>query len=190
MIPRSLSEQNADTEQIVDVLLSRVSATINCCLPGVVKSFDAATQTASIQPTIRRRIRVKSGVKEYPYPLLTDVPVLMLGGGTQFLTMPITVGDECIVLFSDVCMDAWFQSGGVQNPILARSHDLSDGFAIVGFRSKPNKLASVNTTYPAVSDLVIAGKRFEEWLEEAGGGMTASFDDANETIVITNGGGS
>lgn len=184
MIPRSVSEQTADTEQLLNALLARVSATINCCLPGIVKKFDSKTQTAAIQPTVRRRIRTRAGVKEYPYPLLTDVPVLMLGGGAHFFTMPVTAGDECIVLFSDVCMDAWFQSGGVQNPMIARGHDLSDGFALVGFRSKPNMIQNMDTQYPAVSDLVIAGKRFSEWLEEAGGGMTARFDDENETLVI------
>ena len=188
MIPRSLSEQNADMEQIVDSILARSSAVLNCCLPGIVSSFDASTQTASIQPTIRKRIRTPEGVTEIPYPLLVDVPVLMLGGGSHFITMPVKAGDECIVLFSDLCIDAWFQSGGVQNQIIARSHDLSDGFAIVGFRSKPHALSNVDTVYPAVSDIVIAGKRFEEWIEEAGGGggMVASFDDENETIVIEN----
>lgn len=35
-------------------------------------------------------------------------------------------------------MDAWWQNGGVQNQADHRRHDLSDGFAIVGFRSQPN----------------------------------------------------
>ena len=34
-------------------------------------------------------------------------------------------------------MDAWWQSGGIQNQVESRRHDLSDGFAIVGFRSQP-----------------------------------------------------
>jgi hypothetical protein len=34
-------------------------------------------------------------------------------------------------------MDAWWQSGGVQNQVERRRHDLSDGFALVGFRSQP-----------------------------------------------------
>ena len=36
---------------------------------------------------------------------------------------------------ADRCIDAWMQSGGVQNPMTGRRHDLSDGFALVGFRS-------------------------------------------------------
>lgn len=183
MQPRPLSELTADSEQLLSSLLGRASAAINCCLPGVVKRFDPETQTAQIQPTIRRRIRTPRGVQEMDYPLLTDVPVLMLGGGQHFFTMPVAVGDECIVLFSDGCMDAWYQSGGVQNPILARAHDLSDGFAIVGFRSKPNAIKDMNTTYPEISDMYIAGKRFEDWISGAGG-VSIEFEDDTETLGI------
>lgn len=178
MLPRPLSEQNADAEKMLDTLMSRAAATINCCVPGVVTQFFPASQTASIQPTVRRRIRAEKGVQEMAYPLLTDVPVLMLGGGQHFFTMPVQPGDECIVLFADSCIDAWWQSGSIQNPIIARTHDLSDGFALVGFRSKPNTIENMNAVYPAVSDLVIGGKRFSEWMI----GISGHFE--GETLVI------
>ena len=61
----------------------------------------------------------------------------MYSGGGYCLTLPIQPGDDCLVVFGDNCMDAWWQSGGVQNQVEKRRHDLSDGFAIVGFRSQP-----------------------------------------------------
>lgn len=182
MIPRSLNEQGAGIEALANGILSRVTSSINCCLPGIVRSYDPAAQTAVIQPAVRKRIRTQAGVKELDYPLLTDVPVLILGGGQHFLSMPIQAGDECIVLFSDVCMDAWWQSGEVQGQIIARQHDLSDGFAIVGFRSRPNALSNLNTVYPEISDFVIDGKRFSEWIASSSSG--AYFDDENETLVL------
>ena len=178
MLPRALNEQNADSEQMLNTVMSRISSSINCHVPGQIVSFDPASQTATIQPTVRRRIRTEQGVHEMDYPLLTDVPVLMLGGGGHSLTMPVSDGDECLVLFSDVCIDAWFQSGGVQNQIIARSHDLSDGFALVGFRSKPNALENMNTSVPAISDLEIAGILFSEYVI----GMQPHFE--GETIVL------
>lgn len=163
MLPRSLNEQNADGEQMLNAVIGRVSSSINCHVPGEIVAFDPDTQTATVRPTVRRRIRTETGVQEMDYPLLTDVPVFMPGGGLFALTMPVAPGDECLVLFSDVCIDAWFQSGGVQNPIVARSHDLSDGFALVGFRSKPKALQNMNTSVPAISDLEIAGILFSEF---------------------------
>ena len=42
-------------------------------------------------------------------------------------------------------MDAWWQNGGVQNQVEKRRHDLSDGFAIVGFRSHPGKVSGYSS---------------------------------------------
>jgi hypothetical protein len=38
-------------------------------------------------------------------------------------------------------MDAWWQSGGVQNQLDRRRHDLSDGFAIIGVWSQPEVIS-------------------------------------------------
>lgn len=43
-------------------------------------------------------------------------------------------------------MDAWWQSGGVQNQVERRRHDLSDGFAIVGFRSQPDVVSNYSSS--------------------------------------------
>ena len=63
-----------------------------------------------------------------------------MGGGDYSITMPIKKGDECLIVFGDSCIDSWWQNGDVQNPIDSRRHDLSDGFALVGFKSQKNKL--------------------------------------------------
>ena len=81
-------------------------------------------------------------------PVLKDVPVYFPGSKTTGITWPVNAGDECLVVFADACIDAWFQNGGVQNAITVRQHDYSDGFAFVGFRSKPNALTSFNTEEP------------------------------------------
>jgi len=106
-------------------------------LPGIVKSFDKATQTASIQPALRRR----KGNTNIQLPVLLDVPVYFMGGADGGITFPVSEGDECLVVFADACIDAWFQNGGIANAISVRQHDYSDGFAFVGFRSKPHALA-------------------------------------------------
>ena len=61
--------------------------------------------------------------------------------------MPIAEGDECLVIFNDYCIDAWWQNGGTGNVQLTkRRHDLSDGFAIFGPFSQPLALSNYNTT--------------------------------------------
>lgn len=183
MIPRSLSEQSGGVGEAASAILARVMASINCCMPGEVTAFDPVTQTASIRPTIRRRIRTEKGVREMDYPLLENVPVLFLGGGDYALSFPVASGDECIVLFADSCIDAWWQSGGVQGQIVARLHDLSDGFAIVGFRSKPHAIRNFNGSVPELADLVLAGRKMSEWMNGVGDG--AYFQ--GETLVLGSG---
>ena len=95
-------------------------SSLHCALPGKVLSFDAEKQTAEIQPA------VKTG--PLAYPVLADVPV--------FMPVPFEVhpGDACLVIFADIDIDAWFDTGEAEKPRSARKHSLSDGFAFVGWR--------------------------------------------------------
>lgn len=62
------------------------------------------------------------------------------------LTLPVAIGDEVLIVFSSRCIDAWWQSGGIQLPMEIRMHDLSDGFAIPGPKSLPNVYPTISTT--------------------------------------------
>ena len=94
---------------------------LHCALPGTVVSFDPEKQTAEIQPAVK--------MGSLSFPVLADVPV--------FMPVPFEVnpGDACLVIFADIDIDAWFESGEPQEPKSARKHALSDGFAFVGFRT-------------------------------------------------------
>lgn len=116
---------------------------LHTCLPGIIASFDPDTQTASVQPAIKRIFTEKGAVN---LPLCVDVPVAFPGGGDFFLTFPVKAGDECILMFSERAIDNWHASGGTQTPAEYRLHDLSDGIAIVGLNSQPHKLASLQMT--------------------------------------------
>ena len=79
-------------------------------------------------------------------PILVDVPVVFPCGGGYTLTFPVQPGDEALIVFGNRCIDAWWQSGGVQQQAEIRMHDLSDGFALVGPRSQPRVLPGVSTS--------------------------------------------
>jgi hypothetical protein len=116
-------------------------------LPGIVVSFNAEAQTCEVQPAIKAVIRDPLGAENWvDLPVLPDVPVVFPRGGGYALTFPIQPGDECLVVFSSRCIDAWWQSGGTQQQIEQRLHDLSDGFCIPGPTSQPRKLSNVSTS--------------------------------------------
>lgn len=116
---------------------------LHTSIPGVVQSFDPVTQTATVQPAIKRILTDDGPVA---LPACLDVPVYFPGGGGFVLTFPVAAGDECLLCFSERAIDFWFENGGVQLPSEFRLHDLSDAFAFVGFRSKPSAVKSPLST--------------------------------------------
>jgi len=115
-------------------------------IPGIVQNFDPIEQTVTVQPAIKERIVDGTGtVSMVNLPLLLDVPVVLPRAGGFVLTMPISQGDECLVIFSDSCIDAWWSQGGVQVQAEKRRHDLSDGFAVMGTWSQPRRIANYST---------------------------------------------
>lgn len=115
--------------------------------PGIVTAVDWDEMTCSVQPAIQGTITDESGiVRVVNLPLLIHVPIVFQKGGNFVITMPIAVGDEVLISWANRCIDAWWQQGGVQPPIEARMHDISDGFAIAGPFSQPNVVPNVSST--------------------------------------------
>jgi len=138
-------------------ILDNWQADIYTAMPGIVVDIDfSKCPNLTVQPAINRLFTDQlTGEQQWTkMPLLLDVPLLMIGGGGMTLTMPVAVGDECLVLFADRCIDAWYQSGcpvsngqiNTQNQAAFRMHDLSDGFALVGLRSLPRILSGYSQT--------------------------------------------
>lgn len=128
---------------------------LNCHQVGQIVSFDAATQTASVQIMMKRTVfnqeqlidqKLQLTPQVIDYPVLVQCPVMFLTGGTSFLTFPVSAGDSCLVLFNDRDIDAWYSTGSNVQPNSQRGHNLSDGFAIVGVRNLANKVSSYSTT--------------------------------------------
>jgi len=116
-------------------------------LPGVVQSFDASKQEADIKIPLRRvRVGPDGNEVEYEWPPLTGVPVWMPHAGGFSITMPVAVGDECLVVFLERDVSLWLEDAGTHPPDSARVHDLSDGVALVGLSTQPNKVASYDGT--------------------------------------------
>lgn len=137
-----------DLEEAQRLLLDGRQSTIWTCLPAIVQSVNWDEMTVEAQPTIQGIVTNEDGTQNpVNLPLLINVPLVFPSGGGFIITMPIAAGDEVLVVFASRCIDAWWQSSGIQVPMEARMHDLSDGFAIPGPRSLPKIPAgSINAT--------------------------------------------
>ena len=121
-------------------------AKIWTAIPGIIESVNLGAMTVSVQPSVKGMVTDDQGNVTYPtLPLLDDVPIMFPSAGGFTLTFPVKAGDECLVMFSSRCIDAWWQSGGVGNPIDPRMHDLSDGFAFIGPRSQARLVGDISS---------------------------------------------
>jgi Phage protein Gp138 N-terminal domain len=122
-------------------------AAIWTSMPGIIESFNPLEMTAAVQPSTQARVQGSDGSFSWvTLPLLIHCPVQFPAGGGFTLTFPVAPGDECLVVFASRCIDAWWQSGGVQPQAELRMHDLSDGFVLLGFRSIPRVIANLSSS--------------------------------------------
>jgi hypothetical protein len=116
--------------------------------PGIIQSFSPGPPaTCTVQPAIRERLNINGNISHVQLPILINVPVIYPGGGGYAITWPLNVGDEGIIVYQDKCYDAFWQSGGIQNQVEKRRHDLSDAVFYPCRISIPNSLTGVTNTF-------------------------------------------
>lgn len=146
-MPVSPRAQDGSESQTLEAHRNAIFGSLRVALPGIIQSFDPDAVTCTVQPAIfGQRLGGDNALISEELPTLLDVPVVFPRGGGCTLTFPVKPGDECLLVFSDRCIDFWWQNGGVQEPVDPRQHDLSDAFAIVGPQSQAHKIANISTT--------------------------------------------
>ncbi|RQN03414.1 Gp138 family membrane-puncturing spike protein [Pantoea ananatis] len=182
-MPVSLNSQVGSSEHMSSQLYNTIFSMLRVSLPGIVQSFDPATCTCTIQPAIAGQgVDEKGQIQSAPLPLLTDVPVIFPRGGGCTITFPVKAGDECLVLFSDRCIDFWWQNGGVQEPVDPRQHDLSDAFAFVGPQSQAQKISGISTT--SVQVRTDDGSSFIELMQGGNVNITTPLLTVNGNVQV------
>ena len=99
-------------------------------MPGVVVTYNVATQRASIQPSLKSELEDGS---TQTLPIISNVPVLFPRTANAWITLPVKPGDRVVLLFADRSLDKWSKSPELTvDPGETRKHDLSDAIAIPG----------------------------------------------------------
>lgn len=146
-MPVSIPSQVGSEQNMATALTDDIMSNLRVALPGIIQSFDPDAVTCVVQPAVKGYESDDAGKKSsLSLPLLVDVPVIFPRGGGVTLTFPVKSGDECLLVFSDRCIDFWWQNGGVQESVDSRMHDLSDAFAIVGPQSQAKKISGISTS--------------------------------------------
>ena len=139
-MPLRVSGWTASENQIYENLINEAMFRTRCCIPCIIQSYNSANNTVECQPAVRERIINEDGTIQYvQLPLLINVPVVFPGSVNFDIKFPLSKNDECLVFFSDLSIDNFWQKGSVQNPVEVRRHDLSDGMAIPCMMSMPRR---------------------------------------------------
>lgn len=134
-----MTVQKVTQTDLLKVAFVEMMKDVCTSIPGYILAFTAGGQIAQVQIGI---MRVDVNGQTFAPPPLIEVPVYFAGGSKYMIEHQIDPGDEGIVLFSQRCIDGWFNTGGVgENPI-GRFHDYADAMFLPGMRSQPNAIKS------------------------------------------------
>lgn len=141
---------------LLDLLKKDIMLSLNCHALATVESFDPEDQTVTASMNYKKSFTQAGSDGIYKtvlvdYPLMLDMPAVILSGGPAQLTFPIAKGDTCLILFNDRDIDNWFQSGQIGGVASGRLHSFSDGIALVGIRSQANARATYDATRASLS---------------------------------------
>lgn len=161
---------------------------VRTCYPGRILSFDVVSQTATVQMAMERyHSNMEYFYKKVDIPPIDDVPIHFMQCGNFAMTMPIKVGDDCLIWFTyrgfdhwlfDNKMEAGTDSRGMPRPQLMRTNDISDAFATVGF----NPIAKAITGFSS-SALEIRSKDGSQKISLNAGGSIDIHNPSNPVKV-------
>lgn len=145
----------SDSEGL-NIVIGRKLDQMRVAFPGKIVSFNAAAQTATVQPSVPMKVTIDNETKYVPLPILNDIPVVIPHAQTAgyVLTLPIQAGDTCICIVPDKAMDSFLDGtgdatnafvGGPANVSNVRSHNLADSICIPGLSVGSAALPEYNT---------------------------------------------
>lgn len=157
MPQNDLRKTNQNLRDLSDQIKRELLLEMNCQAVAKVVAFNSEVQTVTCQILYGQQYlqRDPRSGKYAPvlvkYPLLIDLPVVVLGGGGGHITFPIAAGDECLVLFNDRDIDNWYAGTAGGAVASDRLHSMSDGFALIGVHSKSTSIARYDSSRIAIT---------------------------------------
>lgn len=140
---------------IIESIRSELSD-LHTCMPGIVKSVDHAKKTVNVRLCLKRKYIDEDSAIELPE--LAGVPLGFLQTKKAIISLPVAVGDDVWVFFSERALEYWKSTKDtdqIANRIVVpgdtRQHHLSDAVAVPMFKpiasgqpSDPNNILIQN----------------------------------------------
>lgn len=163
----------ADEVTVFRAAMRALAYDLRVAMPGVIRDFDPTTMRCAVELTVNDKMLLRNKWVDIKIPIIPDVLLTLPGDENWVLTFPNVVGSSCLVIFADMCINAWASTGQVpSNQEVDRRHDFSDGFAILRPFSKPEAVPNYSTT--------------QVQLRSRDGNTTISLDEQSVELSATN----
>ena len=129
----ALTPTEPDEATLIEQQSDYTASNINCHRVGKIIAFHKEDLTCDVQ-LLELLPTTTGGYLNYA-PLL-QLPLIIEGTDTSWLTWGNIVGCECLVHFNDKDIDNWFTTGEEYEPNTIRTHNFSDGFVTLRPRNK------------------------------------------------------
>ena len=147
-MPQTSFKSEPSLKDLLDLYRKDIFQSIKCQAIATITRFDSSLQTCEATINYKRsylQTNPDGTVSTYlvDYPILVDMPAVILGGGNAHLTFPPSklVGSDAIILFNDRDLSSWFEGNNALGVPSRRLHSFADGLALIGVRSKGSKIA-------------------------------------------------
>lgn len=136
------AQQTPTLQDMIRGAIEARLANLHTAMPGVVKTYDPKTQTADVQPALKKKYADGEVVN---LPLLTKIPVIFPRTAAGYIHLPLEPDDTVLIIFCERSIDSWRMQGGVIDPADYRKHALSDAVCIPGLFARGKEFEGEST---------------------------------------------
>lgn len=156
--------------------------------PAKVTAYDVVTNTVVAKPMVKRALySLSSGDRSYEdLPEIPFVPVIWPRAGSMAVTLPLEVGDPVLLLFCDVSLAEWRESGELSEPADARRHSIGWPVAIPGFFPDVSPMSSAPLDVTARTTAAVFGEHGGTARVEIKAGEIKLGKEATNYVALAN----
>lgn len=131
---------NAET---FDILIKRIFRDLRVAIPAKILSYDYEKCTVTVHIDIKE---LYEDGKELSNTIIHNVPLIFPRTINASITLPVSEGDTCLLVFNDRNIKNWALNASDEKPANRRMHMISDCVAIVGLYQEKNNSFARNDT--------------------------------------------
>lgn len=121
-----------DLVNVISEAIDERLSDINTAMPAIIQSYNANNYTCSVKPSINKKYLDELILE---YPIIYNVPVLFPRTSLGAIHMPLKQGDKVQLLINQRDLDAYLNSGNIEEPNTNRKFNLQDAVVILGLYS-------------------------------------------------------